>query len=515
MNLMMLLEMAAGGFGDRVAFGPADGGLTVEELYKRAGVAAAHFRQTDVEHVAMVDVTSIALPVSLFGAAWAGLPFVPVNYRLPDEELHSLLDRVAPAVAVVEPSAASRADGREEITVLLRSDFLEQVVGSQGSEADWVMDGEETAVLLFTSGTTGQPKAAVLRHRHLVSYILGSVEFMGAGEDEAALVSVPPYHVAGIAAILSNVYAGRRVVQLPTFEPGAWVGLVRSESVTSAMVVPTMLTRIVDYLAAEEPDGPGLPTLRSLSYGGGKMPQPTIERALELFPTTRFVNAYGLTETSSTVALLGPDEHREAVTAADSAIRRRLSSVGRPLPTVEVSIRDDDGTELAPGRPGEIWVRGDQVSGEYRGLAARLTEEGWFPTHDGGWLDDDGYLFVTGRIDDVIVKGGQNISPADIEEVLLDHPAVADTAAIGLPDEQWGERIVAVVVLHTGATATSEDLKEAVRAELRSNRTPDHVAFVDELPYSETGKLLRRVLRDDLAHLGDGSTPRAGDSERQ
>ena len=245
------------------------------------------------------------------------------------------------------------------------------------------------------------------------------------------------------------------------------------------------------------------------------MPQPTIERALELFPTTRFVNAYGLTETSSTVALLGPDEHREAVTAADSAIRRRLSSVGRPLPTVEVSIRDDDGTELAPGCPGEIWVRGDQVSGEYRGLAARLTEEGWFPTHDGGWLDDDGYLFVTGRIDDVIVKGGQNISPADIEEVLLGHPAVADTAAIGLPDEQWGERIVAVVVLHAGAAATSEDLKEVVRAELRSNRTPDHVAFVDELPYSETGKLLRRVLRDDLAHLGDGSTPRAGDSERQ
>jgi acyl-CoA synthetase (AMP-forming)/AMP-acid ligase II len=168
------------------------------------------------------------------------------------------------------------------------------------------MSGEGTAIELFTSGTTGEPKAALLRHRHLVSYVLGSVEFMGAHEDEAALVSVPPYHVAGIAAILSNVYAGRRVVQLPTFDAGDWVALVRAESVTSAMVVPTMLTRIVEVLDAEGPDGPGLPTLRSLSYGGGRMPSPTILRALELLPTTAFVNAYGLTETSSTVALLGP-----------------------------------------------------------------------------------------------------------------------------------------------------------------------------------------------------------------
>jgi len=272
------------------------------------------------------------------------------------------------------------------------------------------------------------------------------------------------------------------------------------------MVVPTMLGRIVDHLTGEGLDGPGLPTLRSLSYGGGKMPQPTIERALDLLPDTRFVNAYGLTETSSTVALLGPDEHREAMASESPEQRARLSSVGRPLPTVEVSIRDDDGVELETGRSGEIWVRGDQVSGEYKGLSARLTGDSWFPTHDGGWIDEDGYLFVTGRIDDVIVKGGQNISPSDIEAVLLRHPAVTDAAAIGVPDVQWGERIVAVVVCHTGAAVTGDELQETVRAELRSNRTPDDVTFLDELPYSETGKLLRRVLRDDFAHLGDGTT---------
>ncbi len=505
---MMLLEMAAGGFGDRVAVGPRDGGLTYQRLFELSGAASRRFRDAGVEHVAMADVSSEALPITLFGAAWADLPFVPLNYRLTDEELAALAGRVAPAVTVLDPDSAGRLDEAVGTGPVSRSTLLSGLakVAGDAPEADWDMAGEGAAILLFTSGTTGEPKAAVLRHRHLVSYVLGSVEFMGAGEDEAALVSVPPYHVAGMAAILSNVYAGRRVVQLPTFDAAAWVDLVRAESVTSAMVVPTMLTRIVEHLDAEGPDGPGLPTLRSLSYGGGKMPRPTIERALELLPHTAFVNAYGLTETSSTVALLGPDDHREALASDDPEVRARLGSAGRPLPTIEVSIRDDDGAEVPVGQPGEIWVRGEQVSGEYRGMAPRLTEDGWFPTHDGGRLDADGFLHVTGRIDDVIVKGGQNVSPGEIEEVLVAHPDVADAAAIGVPDRQWGERIVAAVVVAEGAAPTADELRESVRAALRSNRTPDHVEFVDALPYNDSGKLLRRVLRSELAHLGDGST---------
>ena len=502
---MMLLEMAADGFGDRVALGPADGGLTYRDLYDSAGAASVRFRADGGSHVAMADLSSVAMPISLFGAAWADLPFVPLNYRSTDGELATLASRISPAIIVVDPESPDRLTGIDGIGLLSRHGLMDLVDGAQPPEPEWDMTGEGTAIELFTSGTTGEPKAAVLRHRHLVSYVLGSVEFMGANEDEAALVSVPPYHVAGIAAILSNVFAGRRVVQLPTFDADDWVALVRAESVTSAMVVPTMLTRIVEVLDAEGSDGPGLPTLRSLSYGGGRMPSPTIQRALELLPNTAFVNAYGLTETSSTVALLGPDEHREAMASADPAIRARLGSAGRPLPTIEVTIRDDLGDEVAVGQPGEIWVRGEQVSGEYRGSAPRLTADGWFPTHDGGWMDADGYLHVTGRIDDVIVKGGQNVSPGEIEEVLVCHPAVADAAAIGLPDMQWGERIIAAVVLHPGASASPEQLRDAVRDRLRSNRTPDHVEFVASLPYNDTGKLLRRVLRSDLAHLGDGS----------
>ena len=506
MNLMMLLEMAAGGFGDRVAVGSLDGGLTVKQVFDHAGVAAQRFRSANVENVAMIDITSPSLPICLFGASWAGLPFVPLNYRLTNQELDALLERISPAIALMQPETQERTSGNLDVHSVTRDELVASSNPEIEIPTDWNMDGEDTAILLFTSGTTGEPKAAVLRQRHLVSYILGSVEFMSAGEEEAALISVPPYHIAGIAATLSNLYAGRRVVQLPEFDAEKWVELVRSESVTSAMVVPTMLSRIVDHLVSEGPDSPGLPTLRALSYGGGKMPQPTIETALELLPDTNFVNAYGLTETSSTVALLGPDEHREAFSSSDELVRRRISSVGRPLPAIEVSIRDEQGNELPSDEPGEIWVRGEQVSGEYKGLQLTLTEDGWFPTHDGGWLDKEGYLFVTGRIDDVIVKGGQNISPGEIEEVLLQHSAVADAAAIGLPDQQWGEKIVAAIVLHEEQEVDEGELKDSVKEKLRSNRTPDEIVFLDELPYNETGKLLRRVLKEQLVDLGDGST---------
>ena len=480
--------------------------INFKQIFDNAGLAAQRFRNANVENVAMIDMASPSLPICLFGASWAGLPFVPLNYRLTNQELNSLLERISPSIALMQPDTQERISNASKVHPVMRDDLIASNHTEIEISTDWNMDGEDTAILLFTSGTTGEPKAAVLRQRHLVSYILGSVEFMSAGEEEAALISVPPYHIAGIAATLSNLYAGRRVVQLPEFDAKKWIELVRSESVTSAMVVPTMLSRIVDQLVSEGPDSQGLPTLRALSYGGGKMPQPTIETALEILPDTNFVNAYGLTETSSTVSLLGPEEHRDAFSSSDNSVRKTISSVGRPLHTIEVSIRDEEGNELPSDEPGEIWVRGEQVSGEYKGLQLTLTEDGWFPTHDGGWLDSGGYLFVTGRIDDVIVKGGQNISPGEIEEVLLQHPVVTDAAAIGVPDQQWGEKIVATVVLHQEHEAAEEELKSYVKEHLRSNRTPDEIVFLDELPYNETGKLLRRVLKEKLVDLGDGST---------
>ncbi len=229
------------------------------------------------------------------------------------------------------------------------------------------------------------------------------------------------------------------------------------------------------------------------------MPLPVIERAMRLFPGVDFTNAYGLTETSSTLSLLGPDDHRRAATSDDPAVRRRLASVGRPLPAVEVEIRDAEGRAVAAGERGEIHVRGEQVSGEYLGRGSLLDAEGWFPTRDGGSLDPDGYLFLEGRVDDVIVRGGENMSPGEIEDVLYEHDAVLDCAVVGVPDEEWGEAVAAAVVLAAGRTASEAELQQWVKERLRSSRVPQRVAFVIELPYNETGKLLRRVVRDRLA----------------
>ena len=493
---MMLLEMASSGFGDRTAVGSQGRGLTYEQLFQRAGATAMRFREAGIDRVSMVDTSSEALPIALFGSAWAGVPFVPLNYRLTVPELRHLAAEVAPSVTVCNDDAVAAIGNLDGVRAVVRPDFLAQWAKGSAPDSDWNVDPEEIAILLYTSGTTGAPKAAVLRHRHLVSYIIGSVEFMGAGEDEATLVSVPPYHVAGMAAILSSVYAGRRIVQLPNFDAADWVNLVRAEGVTHAMVVPTMLARIVDHL---EDVGGGLPTLRALSYGGGKMPAPVIARALDVLPDANFVNAYGLTETSSTVAVLGPDEHREAHRSNDPAVRARLGSAGRPLPAIEVEIRDEEGNPVPAGTSGEIWVRGEQVSGEYLGRNSRVTPDGWFPTNDGGSLDADGYLFVEGRIDDIIVRGGENISPGEIEDVLLSHPSVADAAAVGVPDEQWGEAVAAVVVPAKGQAVDIAELQEFVKSQIRSSRTPDRIEVRDDLPYNETGKLLRRILRDELA----------------
>jgi fatty-acyl-CoA synthase len=496
MHLSSLLEIVADALPDRVAVAAcADGDLTYQELLARVGAVSRHLRAEGVERLVAVDVNSEAVPVGLFAAALAGIPYVPVNYRLSDPQLVAILERAAPGLAVVESSVPARLGGDiAGFSMIGRSEFLR----ADGPTPPSSMEGdtEDTAVLLFTSGTTGEPKAAVLRHRHLTSYVLETVEFMGADPDDAALVSVPPYHIAGIAAVLTSVWSGRRLVYLPQFTAENWVDLAAAQAVTHAMVVPTMLGRILEVLVER---GEKLPALRHLSYGGGRMPVVLVERALEMLPHVGLVNAYGLTETSSTIAVLGPDDHREAIGATEPHVRIRLGSVGRPLPNLEVEIRDPLGVAVDPGTHGEIWVRGEQVSGEYLGRGATLSADGWLATNDGGYLDADGYLFVEGRLDDVIVRGGENLSPGEIEDVLLLHPAVADAAVIGVPDDQWGEAVAAVVVLADGQAAEAAELRAWVAERLRSTRAPERVEFRAELPYSETGKLLRRVLKVELS----------------
>lgn len=490
MGVEVLLDLASAMCADRVAVGSRDGGMTFEQLAERSSAGAAIIRDSGAKHLAFVGLNGPALSVAVFAAAKAGVPITPLNYRLSDEQLEELLATLDTPLVIVDDAFATRiaADGR---TLLSTKDFLERA--ATGAPLADEPPEHEPAVVLFTSGTTSKPKGVMLRHENLTSYSLQTVEMAGADEHECALISVPPYHVAGIATVLTNTYAGRRVVHLPDFTPAAWLDTVKREGVTSAMVVPTMLARIVEYVA-EHGGVADTPTLRSLAYGGARLPRPVLERALAAFPDTGFINAYGLTETSSTIAVLGPDDHRDATASSDERVRARLGSAGRAVPGVEFLIRDENGDPVGPNTAGALWVRGAQVSGEYVGLGSSLDPEGWFHTRDRGWVDDEGYLFIEGRTDDTIIRGGENVAPAEIEDVLVHHPGVKEAAVVGVPDEEWGERIAAVIVPNAGAEIDPNEIRAYARKHLRGSKTPDTVAVWPELPYNQLGKLLRREI---------------------
>ena len=371
MNTAMLLEMAAEGMPDRIAVGSHEDGLTYADLLDRARRAAALIAGSGAERVGFVGANSEILPVLVFATAFAGVPFVPVNYRLADDRLRGLVSRIAPALVVVDREG-ERIRGHRRCRGA-RPAALRGPPCADRCRAKRVPSSPTNRPCgCSRAGPPGNPRrpsCAIVTSRPTSSPPSSSCR---PGRTEATLVSVPPYHIAGLAAVLSNTYVGRRIVYLPQFDPKEWVEVARREDVTHAMVVPTMLGRILDAL---DESGTELPSLTHLSYGGGRMPMAVVERALHHLPGVGFVNAYGLTETSSTVAVLDPEDHRIAFASEDPDVRERLGSVGRPLPTVELEIRDPDGTVLPAGESGEIYVRGDQIAGEYEGRIS-LSEDG-------------------------------------------------------------------------------------------------------------------------------------------
>lgn len=493
MNISLFLQMAADTDPDRIALVCDGRRWSYSALWLAAQGAAANIKQSGSEYVALLDESSEAAPIALFGAALAGIPYVPLNYRLADEDLAALLNRISPAYTIGDVERVQRLNPAGGHLCLNRAEFVATAESVSTIFPEQETDEDGIAAQIFTSGTTSAPKAALLKHANLVSYILSTVEFCSASPEEASLVCVPPYHIAGIAALLSSIYSMRKILLLPAFDPDSWLTLASNEHASNAFVVPTMLSRIITRL--DEGVEADLTSLHAIAYGGGPMPSVVIERAMELFPNCGFTNAYGLTETSSTIALLGPDDHRACFSSKEPEVRARLGSVGRPLPTIELEIRDEEGKQLPAGERGEIYVRGDQVSGEYRERSA-LDSEGWFPTRDAGWLDSEGFLFLAGRADDVIVRGGENISPGEIEEVLMTHPAIADAAAVAAPSVEWGEAVGIAVAIKPGSVKPSDDeLKGLIKDRLRSSRVPERIAVLDALPYNEMGKLLRREIR--------------------
>ncbi|HUA34014.1 MAG TPA: AMP-binding protein [Candidatus Binataceae bacterium] len=483
--------------------------LNFAELAERVGRLSTAFKQFGLgqrDVVAVLDTNSDLYISCYYGAAKAGLTFLPLNYRAKEAELEYMIntaaakvllvgDRYLDLVAKLQPKLkveqiVAMGDGRNGMPRI-----GEIIAKSDPDEGEAEVDDEDTSILMYTSGTTSLPKGVMLSFHDFTAYVTANVDMADGTDRGTALVCVPFYHIAGTTAYMSNVWTGRRLVIMPQFDAKTWLDLVQKEHVTHAFVVPTMMKQLIDDPAFAKTD---LTSLTNVAYGGAPMPVQVIRRAIEVFPkTVGFVNAYGQTETTSSLTVLGPDDHRIQGTPEEVELKlKRLNSIGKPLPDVEIRVRDDDGAFLDIGKIGEIVIRTPRIMKGYAGREddAKLAD-GWRATGDRGWIDDDGYVFFAGRKDDMIIRGGENIAPAEIESVLMSHPGVDECAVIGIPSVEWGQTVKAFVVPRKGAKVTEEDLSEYCRSRLSSFKRPETIEFIDELPKNPLGKILRKDLR--------------------
>ena len=510
MHTHELLAIAAAIVPDRAALSAEGVRTTYAGLAARANRLANALAEVGVgpgDRVAVMDVNTPQHFEVYFAAARLDAIYVPLNFRGRGQEVAYPLEHAAPKVVVAGQRYAGIVDGlaaRAERCIVVGPDAptgwtaYEEFVSTGSAEELRFPAGEpeETAALLFTAGTTGRPKGVMLSHASFTSFMLTAVEPPDPDQEERTLLTLPMYHVAGLQAALASVYGGRSVVIQPQFEPGEWLALVESERVQRALLVPTMLKQVLDHPDAGRRD---LASLTILTYGGAPMPPKLIERAIAQLPGVQFINAFGQTETGSTIAMVPPEDHvLEGPAEVVAKRRKRLTSIGRPLADVEVRIVDETGAPLPAGETGEIAARGPRLMRGYWGgdeEGPQAVRGGWLYTGDLGYMDGDGYIYLQGRAKDFIKRGGEMVSPEEVEQTLLACEGVDDCAVIGLPDETWGERVVAVVVPSPGASLQADDLLRAC-ARLARFKRPEEVRFVESLPRNALGKVLKRELRE-------------------
>ncbi len=512
MNTTEFLTISAAIVPDRVAMVDGERRTSYEQLQlrvNRLANALSGLSLGSADRVAMLQVNCAEHIETYFAAAKLDAVYVPLPFRARAGELTRMIRDSEPSVLIagqryvdlVRSVSESLDSVRHYVSLETAVDgwrFYDDLIRSADDEERFPAgDGDDLTLIMFTAGTTATARGVMLTHDSFSSYILSNVTPADPEVEERNILTVPLYHIAGVQAVMAAVYGGRTLVIQGQFEPKEWLALAEREKANRAMMVPTMLKMLLDHPDFHRYD---LSSLEVITYGAAPMPRAVIERAIRAFPATRFINAFGQTETAATITMLPPEDHD--LTGSPEEIekkRRRLSSIGRPLDDVEVRILDEEGGSVSQGSVGHIAARGARLMKGYWRMAdatAETVRNGWLYTGDLGYADEDGYIYLAGRAKDFIKRGGEMVSPEEVEEALRSHPAVDDAAVIGVPDADWGERVRAVVLLEAGESVTETEVIEHCRPMLAGFKRPESVVFVDELPRNPMGKVLKRVLRE-------------------
>lgn len=503
------LAKAARVWPDQPAITCASGTLSWSALNRRVRALATVLRARGLgpgDRLAYLGFNSHISMECLFAAPLIGAAAVPVNFRLSERELIETLTDCRPKAIVVDTThrdmLANCLSACPSIeTVLCESEpssnmmALETALSDAGPAPDFeplTSGGEDMLVMFYTGGTTGQPKGVMLSHTNIYSNAMGILANWDVKPLEPYSLTGPLFHSAGGARIYGAAMIGTHTVLMPKFDIGTLLEMIETHRVAIAQFVPTMISMMLDHHDFGTRD---TSSLKLITYGAAPMPPELLARVMTALPNVQFAQAFGMTEASPIVTFLNPDEHRSE-TADDL---RRLNSVGRPAPFVDLRIVGEDGTEAAEGVTGEIYVRGPNIMLGYWGkpdATAEVLRDGWYRTGDAGYLDHEGYLHLAGRFKDMIITGGENVYPIEVERVLGSHPDVAAAAVIGTPDEKWGERVHAVVVPKAGVTPVAGDIVAYCRARLAHYKCPSIVSFSHEpLPLTKVNKIDKQALR--------------------
>jgi long-chain acyl-CoA synthetase len=491
-NLARILTETAAKHGDKVAFKLDDVELSYAALDAASARAAGLLRSRGVEpgdRVGLMMPNVPYFPVLYFGILRAGAVVVPMNVLLKEREVAYYLDDSGAKLLLAwhmfdEAAEAGAAKARAECILVTPGEFEQLLAEQQPVEEPVERDEQETAVILYTSGTTGQPKGAELTHPNLRKNCSISARTLGQFTHEDVLLgALPLFHTFGQTCTMNcAVLVGATVTMIPRFDPEKALEIIERDRVTVFQGVPTMYNAM---LHANRADSTDVSTLRLCMSGGAAIPVELIRAFEEKFDCP-ILEGYGLSETSPVASFNHPDRERKA------------GSIGTPIEGVEMQVWGDDGSELPPGEVGEIVIRGHNVMKGYwsrpDATAESIDSSGWFRSGDMAKVDEDGYFFIVDRKKDLIIRGGYNVYPREVEEILYEHPAVQEAAVVGIPDDSLGEEVAAAVVLKQGESADASEIKAYVRDQLAAYKYPRKVWFVDELPKGPTGKILKREI---------------------